>query len=137
MGNDTKIYTKVASPTGRPDENGYFELDSATAIADPTTIYNPKQQGLYEKDDTDPDAIFYVHTADVAKDGEKIYYECTFVASVDTTVNPAKIYYTEAEQYKKAIIYQYDGTAKDWVAQSSAGSDMIAITNKEVDDLFI
>jgi len=137
MGDDTKVYTKVATPEGRPDENGYFELDSATAVADPTTIYNPKQQGLYEKDETDPSAVFYVHSADVAYDDTKTYYECTFEASVDTTVDPAKIYYTEADQYKKTVIYQYDATEKDWIAQSSAGSDMIAITNKEVDDLFI
>lgn len=137
MGNDTKVYTKVDTPEGRPDENGYFELDSATAVADPTTIYNPKQQGLYEKDETDPSAVFYVHSADVIKDDSKTYYECAFVASIDTTVDPAKIYYTEADQYKKTVIYQYDATEKDWIAQSSAGSDMIAITNKEVDDLFI
>ena len=138
MGDDTKVYTKVDTPEGRPDENGYFELDSATAVADPTTIYNPKQQDLYEKDETDPSAVFYVLSADVAYDDTKTYYECTFEASVDTTVDPAKIYYTEADQYKKAVIYQYDATEKDWIAQSSSGSgDMIAITNKEVDDLFI
>jgi hypothetical protein len=138
MGNDTKVYTKVDTPEGRPDENGYFELDSATAVADPTTIYNPKQQDLYEKDETDPSAVFYVLSADVAYDDTKTYYECAFEASVDTTVDPAKIYYTEADQYKKAVIYQYDATEKDWIAQSSSGSgDMIPITNKEVDDLFI
>lgn len=138
MGADTKVYTKVDTPEGRPAENGYFELGSATAVADVTTIYNPKQQGLYEKDETDPSAVFYVHSADVEYDDTKTYYVCTFAASVDTSVDPTKIYYTEADQYKKAVIYQYDGTEKDWVAQSSSGSgDMVPITTKEVDDLFI
>ena len=138
MGDDVKLYTLVASPEGRPTENGYFELDSATPVADASTIYNPKQQGLYEKDESDPSAVFYVHSADVEYDSTKTYYVCTFVASTDTSVDPTKIYYTEANQYKKAVIYQYDGTEKDWVAQSSSGSgDMVPIPTKEVDDLFI
>ena len=137
MGEDTKVYTKVGTPEGRPTENGYFELDTATTVADPTTIYNPKQQQLYEQDATDPSAIFYVLSEDTTADSGKTYYECTFVASVDTTVDPAKIYYTEADQYKKGTIYQYDATEKEWIAQSSGGTDMIAITNKEIDDLFI
>lgn len=137
MGEDTKVYTKVETPEGRPTENNYFELGTATAVADPTTIYNPKQQQLYEKDETDPSAIFYVLSEDATADSGKTYYKCTFVASVDTTVDPAKIYYTEADQYKKGTIYQYDATEKEWIAQSSGGTDMIAITNKEIDDLFI
>lgn len=138
MGEDTKIYTKVDTPTGRPNEDGYFELDSATAVADVSTIYNPKQQGLYEQDATDPTAIFYVHSQDVAYDNTKTYYQCAFIASTDTTVDPTKIYYTEADQYKKAVIYQYNATTKDWDAQSSGGTgDMVPITTQEVDDLFI
>lgn len=138
MGETSKIYTKVDSPEGRPNENGYFELDSATAVADPATIYNPKQQGLYEQDATDPSAVFYVVSSDITYDNTKTYYECVFVASTDTTVDPTKIYYTEADHYKKAVIYQYDATEKEWIAQSNGGTDdMIPITNKEIDDLFI
>lgn len=138
MGETSKIYTKVDSPEGRPNENGYFELDSATAVVDPTAIYNPKQQGLYEQDATDPSAVFYVASTDITYDNTKTYYECEFVASTDTTVDPAKIYYTEADHYKKAVIYQYDATEKEWIAQSNGGTDdMIPITNKEIDDLFI
>ena len=136
MGEDKKVYVKVDSPEGRPNENDYFELDSATAVIDPTTIYNPKQQILYEEDATDPTAVFYVRSADVTYDNTKTYFECEFVASTDTTVDPTKIYYAEADAYKKAVIYQYDATAKDWVAQSST-SDMVAITNAEIDELFI
>jgi hypothetical protein len=137
MGEDTKVYTKVATPEGRPTENGYFELDDATAVADPTTIYNPKQQQLYEQDAKDPSAVFYVLSKDITAVDGKTYYECTFEASTDTTVDPAKIYYTEAEQYKKGGIYQYNVTAKDWDLQSSGGADVEAIPLKDIDDLFI
>ena len=138
MGNDVKIYEKVATPEGRPSENGYFELDSATAVADPTTIYNPKEQALYEEDATDPSAVFYFHSQDNTYDSTKTYYECAFVASSDASVDPSKIYYSEADLYKKAVIYTYNATTHDWEAQSSGGSgDMIPITNKEIDDLFI
>ncbi len=138
MGETSKIYVKVETPEGRPNENGYFELDSATPVADPATIYNPKQQGLYEEDATDPSAVFYVLSTDITADAGKTYYECAFVASEDTTVDPAKVYYTEADHYKKAVIYQYDATEKEWVAQSNGGTDdMVRITEKEIDDLFI
>lgn len=137
MGETTQVYTKVDAPEGRPAENGYFELDSATPVADPTTIFNPEQQHLYEQDNTDPSAVFYVLSEDNARDISKTYYECAFEASLDTSVDPTKIYYTEAEQYRKGGIYQYNATTKDWELQSSGGSDMIPITNKEIDDLFI
>ena len=138
MGDNKKVYTKVATPEGRPNENGYFELDTATAITDISTIYNPKQQVLYEQDATDPSAVFYVASTDVTYDNTKTYYDCTFVASTDTTVDASKIYYSEADKYNKAIIYQYDATAQDWVAQSSGGTgDMVPITTAEVDELFI
>lgn len=138
MGEDKKVYTKVATPEGRPNENGYFELDSATAITDRSTIYNPKQQVLYEEDSTDPSAVFYVRSTDITDVTSKTYYACEFVASTDTTVNPATIYYTEADAYKKAVIYTYDATNADWVAQSTGSSgDFIPITNAEIDDLFI
>lgn len=137
MGENTKVYTKVDAPTGRPTENGYFELDDATAVADPATIYNPKQQQLYEQNATDPDAVFYVLSKDTTAVDGKTYYECTFEASTDTTVNPAKIYYTKADQYKKGTIYQYDATNKEWVLQSSGGADVEAIPLKDIDDLFI
>lgn len=137
MGETTKVYTKVDTPEGRPVENDYFEVDSATPVADPTSIFNPKQQQLYEEDATDPSAVFYVLSEDVTPDVLKTYYEVDFIASADTSVDPAKIYYSEAEQYRKGGIYKYNATDKDWELQSSGGSDMIPITNKEIDDLFI
>ena len=135
MGETVKGYTYVDAPTGRPADNGYFE-GTFTQIADTTTIYNPHQQGLYEADAVT--AGVYVLSTDKTYDNTKTYYTGAFVASVDQAVDPAKFYYTEEDLYKKAVIYQYDKTANDWVAQSNSGTDdMIAITNKEIDELFI
>lgn len=135
MGETVKGYTYVSAPEGRPNENGYYE-GTFTAVANPTTIYNPHQQGLYEEDAVT--AGVYVLSADTEYDNTKTYYEGVFVASTDTTVDPSKNYYTEADLYKKAVIYQYDATAHDWVAQSGGASDdMIPITNAEIDNLFI
>lgn len=142
MGEDAPYYVKVDTPTGRPVANNYFELDSATEITDISTIFNPKQQNLYVEDHVDPldpsSAVFYVRSEDVDYDPAKTYFACEFVTSEDTVVDPAKIYYTEADHYKKAVIYQYDATEQDWVAQSTGGSgDFIPITDQEIDDLFI
>ena len=134
MGETVKGYTYVADPEGRPNENGYFE-GTFTAVDDPTAISNPKQQALYEED-----ALItgvYVLSEDIEKQDGKTYYEGAFVASTDVSVNPAKKYYTEADLYKKATIYTYNATTEDWEAQSSGGSDMIPITNAEIDNLFI
>ena len=133
MGADTKVYTLVASPSGRPADNGYFE-GAFVAVADPTTIINPKEEGLYEADAVTVGA--YVHSQDITPDGSKTYYTGTFTPSVDVTVDPAKFYYTEDDQYNHAVIYQYNATTHDWVAQTS-GNDMVAITNAEIDELFI
>lgn len=138
MGDSTKVYTKVASPEGRPTENNYFEVDTATPVIDTTTIYNPKQQQLYEKDETG--TVFYILSTDVTYDSGKTYYSVTFEASADTSVDPTKIYYTEAEQYRKGGIYHYDATAKDWILQSgggSGGADIESIPIRDIDDLFI
>lgn len=135
MGDTVKAYTYVDAPEGRPNENGYFE-GVFSAVADPTTIFNPHQQALYEEDAVTTGV--YVLSEDNEYDSGKTYYTGVFTASTDTTVDPAKFYYTEADLYKKASIYQYDATAQDWVIQSSGGADdMIAITNAEIDDLFI
>lgn len=133
MGETVKGYTYVDTPEGRPNENGYFE--GTFAAADPETIYNPHQQGLYEADAVVTGV--YVLSEDNTYDNTKTYYTGTFVASTDVTVNPAKNYYTEADLYKKASIYEYDATAQEWIQQSSGGTDMVPITNAEIDELFI
>lgn len=138
MGEDQVVYEYVDTPTGRPVENGYYEVTFA-AVADPSEYYNPKQQDLYEADPVNTGA--YVLTTDIIPDtsGTKTYYEVTAaVESTDVTVDPSKFYYTQTDQYKKAVIYTYDTTAQDWIAQSTGGSgDFIPITNAEIDDLFI
>ena len=134
MGETVKGYTYVATPEGRPNENGYFE-GTFNAIADVSTIYNPKQQALYEADGTL--AGVYVLSEDTEYDNTKTYYTGVFAASTDVAVDPAKNYYTEADLYKKASIYTYNAVTEDWELQSAGGSDMIPITNAEIDDLFI
>ena len=137
MGENANVYTLVASPSGRPADNDYFE-GTFTPVADPTTIFNPKQQGLYEEITPSTTPATYVLSTDVTYDNTKTYYVGAFVASTDVTVDPAKAYYTEAAHYSKGIIYQYDATAKDWVAQTSGGTgDLVPITTAEVDELFI
>lgn len=182
MGTDKKVYTAVAAPSGRPSENGYFE-GTFTAVADTSTIVNPKQVPLYEivadaeqyfevtpEGTENPEALgwyvsdgatpptytkttdttvqsgttyfkrvdTFVRTTDATVDNTKTYFEGAFVASLDTTVDPEKVYYTEDALYTKAVIYRYDATNKEWIAQSSGGSgDMVPITNPEIDELFI
>lgn len=134
MGDDQVVYTYVATPEGRPSENGYYEV-AFTQVTTPSDYYNPKQQDLYEETTT---AGIYALSTDITVDGTKTYYTAVGTPSVDPAVDPSKNYYTAADQYKKAVIYQYDTVAEDWIAQSSGGSgDFIPITNAEIDDLFI
>lgn len=180
MGADKKVYTLVATPSGRPSEEGYFE-GVFTEVASPaTSIVNPKQEGRYEQLTTskfvpavpvsDPQAeglfeedptapgtyiptadttvvpgkdyfaeIFaYAVSSDITYDNTKTYYDGAFTASSDTTVDANKFYYTEADHYKKAIIYKYSTADQEWLAQSASGTgDMVPITTAEVDELFI
>ena len=73
---------------------------------------NPAELGLYESDGSGG-------------------YQLT----EDTTVTSGKTYYTRAEEYVKGVIYVYDDTNSEWVAQSS-GDTMVAITNAQIDALF-
>jgi len=133
MGEDTKVYTVVETPTGRPSENKYYE--GVFTEVDPAVrpISNPKQEGLYELN-----VSAYVLSEDIEYDDEKTYYTGVFTLSADSVVDPTKYYYTEADQYNHAVIYVYDSTEEDWIPQTSSGSgDMIPITIAEIDDLFI
>lgn len=185
MGETSKLYTYIASPKGRPTDNGYFE-GAFTEVADTTSYYNPKQQGLYEpiepevavyaevtpvgtenpstegwyeentvipgtyiltSDTTvDPGStgkkyyikdIAYVLSDDVTVDNTKTYFIGVFTASTDASVVTNKLYYVESDHYKKAVIYKYNTITNDWEPQSSSTEDMIPITTKEIDDLFI
>lgn len=133
MGANKVVYTAVVSPEGRPADNGYAE-GTFTAVADTSAIVNPKQVPLYEAGENNT----YVRTTDITVSEGKTYYTGVFTPSTDTVVNPEKVYYTDTALYTKAGIYEYNATTAEWEAQSAGGSsDMIPITNKEVDDLFI
>ena len=136
MGGDQVVYTYVDTPTGRPVDNGYYEVDFLP-VPYPDDYYNPKQQDLYEEDPVTTGA--YVLSSDTTVNVGKTYYAVdTATPSTDPAVDPLKFYYTQADQYRKAVIYQYDSTAADWIPQSSGGAgDFIPITNAEIDDLFI
>ena len=117
MGPDKKVYTYVATPEGRPAENGYFE-GVFTEVADPSAIINPKEKPLYELDSSiekyvkvtpagseDPStegwyesdgAGGYTETTDTTVDPSKDYFELKngYVHTADTTVDDSKTYYT-------------------------------------------
>ena len=58
-------------------------------------------------------------------------YELT----TDNTPQSGTTYYEKVEQYVTGVIYVYDGTQSEWVAQGS-GDTMVPITNLEIDALF-
>lgn len=117
MGPDKKVYTYVATPEGRPSENGYFE-GTFTEVADPSAIINPKEEPLYELDSSvakyvqvtpagteDPSAEGwyesdgaggYTLSADTSVQAGKDYYELknAYVRTEDSTVDSGKTYYT-------------------------------------------
>jgi len=133
MGENTKVYTIVETPTGRPSENKYYE--GVFTEVDPAVkpINNPKQEGLYELNGST-----YVLSEDIEYNDEKTYYTGVFTLSVDSVVDPTKHYYSEADQYNHAVIYVYSEAEEDWIPQTSSGSgDMVPITAQEIDDLFI
>lgn len=58
-----------------------------------------------------------------------------YAAAAETTPHSDTTYYTRSE-YVKGVIYVYNASGSEWVAQSS-GDTMIAITTAEVDALFV
>lgn len=133
------------------------DTDVAAKYVVGTPVSDPAEEGFYEKTSSDPDV--FTPTADNTVDSGKTYYKKVdtykrttdqtvvdgtdyftgaFAASTDTSVDADKVYYTEEALYKKGGIYTYDATNSEWVLQSGGGADdMVPITNKEIDDLFI
>lgn len=135
MGENQYVFEHVDSPSGRPSDNGYYEV-TFTPVADTSTYVNPKQEDLYEE--TSTGSGIYALSADTTIQTGKTYYTAAGIASTDVTVDPTKKYYTKEEQYKKAGIYTYDATAADWVLESGGSSDdFTPITDAEIDELFI
>ena len=105
----------LTMPASPEDGQTFLFMGNTTytySAASLTGDENPAELGLYESDGSGG-------------------YQLT----VDTTVTTGKTYYTRAEEYVKGVIYVYDDTNSEWVAQSS-GDTMIAITTAQIDSLF-
>lgn len=111
LGEDKKVYTAVASPEGRPKDEGYFE--GTFVASDLIGVVNPKQVPLYEEDSAayfatvptteDPatEGLYelsgaeYIPTEDTEVVEGKTYYKkvASYVRTADSTVTPEKTYY--------------------------------------------
>ena len=102
-------------PASPADGDTFLYLGNTTytyhAVSDPTGK-NPQEEGWY------------------VSDGSGGY-----VATSDSTPQSGTTYYTRSEQYVKGVIYVYNASGSEWVAQSS-GDTMLAITTSEIDALF-
>lgn len=136
MGEDTFTYDEVVDPSGRPVDEGWYELVDVYNEVTPVGDEDPSAEGWYEEDG----AGGYQLTADISVQVGKDYFvkEEEYVLTADVVVDPNKTYYEKNDQYKTGVIYEYSDTEGDWIAKSgSASGDMTPITNKEIDDLFI
>lgn len=104
-------------PASPEDGDTFLYLGNTTytyhAVSDPSGK-NPQAEGWYVD----------------AKGGDG------YAATINTTPQSGTTYYTRSEQYVKGVIYVYNASGSEWVAQSS-GDTMIAITTAEVDALFV
>lgn len=93
----------------------FLYLGETTYTYDEATLEgseNPKELGLYELDNEE------------------------YVLTQDETVVSGKTYYEKNEQYVQGVIYKYNTTTSKWEAQT-AGDTLVAITNAEIDALFV
>lgn len=103
MGPDKKVYTFIATPEGRPAENGYFE-GTFTEIADPSTIVNLKEEPAYEVV-TGSERYIEVTPVGTENPQDEGWYEedsltpGTYIPTTDTTVDGSKTYYKKLEVY--------------------------------------
>jgi hypothetical protein len=112
---DDRLQFGTAMPvTDLTDGRTFLYLGEDTfeynAVVNPTG--NPQEKGYYVEDGSGG-------------------YELT----TDTTVQSGTTYYTKDAVLVKGIIYKYDLTNTEWVAQNEA-SEMIPILNSEIDALF-
>lgn len=138
MGEDTFEYNAVATPSGRPVDQGWYELVDVYTAVTPVGDEDPSAEGWYESDGLVPPT--YTLSVDTNVDPLKTYYAKTqeYQLTADVAVDPTKTYYTKDAQYKTGVIYQYDDTASEWVPKSGSGSDDFEpITSGEIDDLFV
>lgn len=138
MGEDTFLYNAVTTPSGRPVDQGWYELVDVYTAVTPQGDEDPSAEGWYESDGLTPPT--YTLSVDTNVDPLKTYYAKTqeYQLTADVAVDPLKTYYTKEDQYKTGVIYQYDDTNTEWVAKSGSGTgDLVPITNAEIDNLFI
>ena len=130
MGADKKIYTLVATPSGRPVEQGYFEGVFSEVATPATSIVNPKQEGRYEQLST----AKYVEVTPVSDPQSEGLYEedptapGTYIPTTDTTVTPGKDYYEKVSAYVLSadITYNSSKTYYDGVFTASADTTVDA-----------
>lgn len=101
-------FIKVDNPEGRPIHKKYYELVETIERIDYDTIFNPKREHLYEKNNN-----FYVLSEDEETNRNKVYYDCIFKESVDQEVNTSKIYYTKQETLNNDTIDYSWATVRD------------------------
>ena len=110
-----KLTFGAAMPASPADGDTFLYMGNTTytySAVTPEGTENPSEEGWY------------------VSDGSGGY-----VATTDTTVESGTTYYTRAEEYVKGVIYVYNASGSEWVAQSS-GDSMIAITTNEITGLF-
>ena len=102
MGSDRKVYTFVASPSGRPVDNNYFEIEKAE-VADPADYDSLKEVPLYE---LVPNTDKYVEVTPVGTENpqdEGWYVEDstpgTYIPTTDQTVQVGTVYYKRSDEY--------------------------------------
>lgn len=109
-----KLTFGASMPATPANGDTFLYMGSTTytysAVSDPTG--NPQAQGWY------------------VEDGSGGY-----IATIDTTVQSGTTYYIRNEQYVHGVIYVYNASGSEWVAQSS-GDTMVAITTAEIDAMF-
>ena len=138
MGEDTFEYNEVVSPSGRPNEQGWYEKVEVYTAVTPVGDEDPSAEGWYESDGLVPPT--YTLSVDTNVDPLKTYYAKTEESqpTTDVAVNPAKTYYTKDAVLKTGVIYVYDQATTSWEAKSGgSASDLVPITNAEIDELFI
>ena len=137
VGEDTFEYNAVASPSGRPVDQGWYEKVISYDPVTPVGDEDPSAEGWYESDGLIPPT--YTLSADTSVNPSKTYYEQKeeYQLTADVVVNPSKTYFTKDSVLVEGVLYKYDLATTSWVAESGSSSDMVPITNAEIDELFV
>lgn len=160
LGETSYKYNPVLGVTAstNPKALGYYEENSSvyslTNDEEPVQVYRAWSDGAT------PTATIYYTLTDTPTTADTLYVDnagtieassdtITSVGADDIEVNGVtytksaednvyqdeKTYYTQAEEYVKGVVYVWDSTAQEWVAQT-AGDTYVPITSAEIDALF-